>query len=122
MSAHELTPHSGAPEHRIVRVGWDAALSTFFAQVLDEDDDEILDVVWLGTDPLEISDPGTVIDAVRPYANVPDNLAKALADEAAAEGNRFAGRPGSQIVAETTLARGVSPERAAAIFSELDGS
>jgi hypothetical protein len=86
MSRHTLTPLDGK-ENLTVVVGWDPPLRTYFAQVMDftaenEDaDDEQIDHLWIGTDWDEIQQPGQVLDAVRPYATVPADLAAALFED-----------------------------------------
>ncbi|GGN39789.1 hypothetical protein FHR83_006641 [Actinoplanes campanulatus] len=79
MTRHELTSDGGFE----VVVGWDRPLNTFFAQVFDvhkpEDDAEVL---WIGVSLREIHDPQQVIDAVRPYAQIPADLEFRLYQEA----------------------------------------
>lgn len=120
MSSHELTPLPGAPSTRRIHIGWDSPLSTFFVQVLDQDDEgETDEVLWRGTDPHEITEARTVLDLVRPYAAVSDGLEQALIAEAAAEGERFAGRVGTTLVGEATLTRVTDPDQAVAILADL---
>lgn len=85
MSRYQLQP---LPEYEGVyeiAVGWDPPLNTFFAQVLHLDDDmadEHGEVLWIGGMPTEIHDHGKVIDAVRPYAVIPPDLAFKLYGDA----------------------------------------
>ncbi|MFI0796598.1 hypothetical protein ACH4OY_28520 [Micromonospora rubida] len=79
----------------IVRVGWDRPLRSFFAQVintgvLDEESPDAMPV-WLGAAEC-VTDPETVIEAVRPYAVIPDTLRTDLEADRAWEGTRA--RPG----------------------------
>jgi len=79
MSRYELIPLA-RPALEIA-VGWDTPLSTFFAQVVDcdrhEDDPERY-VRWIGCTPGEFRDPLTVIEAVKAYAVIPDDLYSSL--------------------------------------------
>lgn len=83
MSRHVLAAAPGFE----VTIGWDARLGTYFAIVLspsEEDADP-----WrlnVGTEPGEIKNPARVIELVRPYAQIPDDLLDQLAHEAAAAG------------------------------------
>ena len=86
MSQHRLQPLSPDSPTKIV-VGWDPPLRTFFAQVFSGDDGSDL-ILWTGTSFDEIPDPREVVDQVRPYAQVSDNLISMLADDAAREGVR----------------------------------
>ncbi|MFI7510879.1 hypothetical protein ACIBSS_29080 [Micromonospora aurantiaca] len=79
----------------IVRVGWDRPLRSFFAQVintgvLDEESPDAMPV-WLGAAE-RVTDPETVIEAVRPYAAIPGTLRADLEADRAWEGTRA--RPG----------------------------
>lgn len=92
MSRHSLTPKPDYRHHLII-VGWDRPLGTFFAHVhpqdhptADRDDTDSASPVrmWLGDDE-SIGDPRTVIDAVRPYAEIPDHLYDTLKAEQASQ-------------------------------------
>lgn len=94
MSSHQLDALPGRDGY-IVRVGWDRPLHSFFAQVintgvLDEESPDAMPV-WLGAAEC-ITDPETVIEAVRPYAVIPDTLRADLEADRAWEGTRA--RPG----------------------------
>jgi hypothetical protein len=120
MASHELQTLPDAPAQRTVRIGWDAPLATYFIQVLDEDEEgETVAVLWRGTDPHEIPEARTALDLVRPYATVDDGLEEVLIAEAAAEGERFAGRVGTALVGEATLTRVTDPDQAVAILTDL---
>lgn len=69
--------------HTVV-VGWDRPMGTFFGHVQDltineEDRDPI--IVWLGGDFGEITSAATLIERIRPYAVIPDNLQATLEAE-----------------------------------------
>lgn len=73
-----LDPLDGAADREIV-VGWDPSLGTFFAYVADLDpQDEDLFLLDIGTRPDEILDPDRIVEAVRPYAEIPDTLTDTL--------------------------------------------
>lgn len=83
MSRHELIPRSRPA--LAIAVGWDPPLGTFFAQVFDHDldeDDPKHTIKWIGCTPGEFRDPLSVIEAVKPYALIPDDLHANLYAEA----------------------------------------
>nr|BFE51203.1 hypothetical protein GCM10017745_46300 [Saccharothrix mutabilis subsp. capreolus] len=67
---------SGPSSDREVYVGWDNALQTYFAQVIDGTDQHGEDIltVDLGNDVNQVTDAAEVIEALRPYAEIPDEL------------------------------------------------
>jgi len=70
-------------------IGWDRPLATYFAQVLSPDgDDEEATYLWVGTSREEITNARAVIDMVRPYAEIPDDLYHTLCADAGHEGER----------------------------------
>jgi hypothetical protein len=71
-----------------VLVGWEKAFGSFWAHVYLADDDSGYPTPSreIGGDFREVKDPEVVIDFVRPYAQVPENLAIVLAADAEAEG------------------------------------
>ncbi|WP_433531231.1 hypothetical protein ACQPYA_03730 [Micromonospora sp. CA-263727] len=90
MSSRQLDALPGRDGY-IVRVGWDRPLRSFFAQVinlgvLDEESPDAMPV-WLGAGET-VSDSETVIEAVRPYAVIPDTLRADLEADRAWEGTR----------------------------------
>lgn len=98
MSRHEIDPLAEAAiTHGAlsVAIGWDAPLNSYFAIVQWEDDDvgdtdRIL--LWIGTRYGEILEPDTVIDAIRPFAAVRDDLVATLCGDRVREGSRPRGR------------------------------
>lgn len=84
MSRYTLDPHL-ADGTIVATVGWDAALETFFGQVeqfLPGLENGML--AWFGQTTGEISDVGTLIWLMRPWADVPEEIEAALkADRAA---------------------------------------
>ncbi|WP_329060470.1 hypothetical protein [Amycolatopsis sp. NBC_01480] len=63
-----------------VYVGWDEPLQTYFAQVFNGTDEHGEDrlTVDVGNAIGEVTNPGGVIAAVRPYAQIPDELGELL--------------------------------------------
>ncbi|MEV7775430.1 hypothetical protein [Kitasatospora sp. NPDC086791] len=123
--AHDLTPIEGSPADREVRIGWDGPLSTYFLQVLDYPSDpdveeEVIEVVWMGAAPFEHPEPDDLLEIVRQYAEVPDDLAPRLAADKASGSGVFAGRVGTHLVGESTLAEVTRPEQAVQIFTALE--
>ncbi|MEV0766264.1 hypothetical protein [Nocardia sp. NPDC050435] len=77
----------GVPDRRVF-IGWDRGLGTFFVRVTDgfDDDGELVLRLMLGTCPDEISTAAAAIEAIRPYAIIPDNLPAVLAAQHDAPG------------------------------------
>ncbi|MEV4046060.1 hypothetical protein [Streptomyces sp. NPDC049744] len=122
MSSHTLTPLGGAPAGRTVRVGWDAPLGTFFASAWDEPADEDADadhLVFAGASPYDISDPATVVELVTPYAVIPEGLREQLLADRDREGDRFRGRPATELVGTAALPYARSARQADAIRAAL---
>ncbi len=83
MSRHTLAPLLTT---QTVVVGWDRPMGTYFAHVHDltinEDEADPI-IAWFGGDFREITTAAALIEAVRPYAVVPDTLEAVLDAEAA---------------------------------------
>lgn len=81
MSRIRLQPNDNHANREIgIYIGWEPALKTYFAQVfdgIDADGEEIMPVD-LGNDPREIHTPDAAIEALRPYADIPDDLYQRL--------------------------------------------
>jgi hypothetical protein len=64
-----------------VAIGWDNPMLTFFATVEwlkgDEDDDDTI-VLWLGDTPHELSAPEQMVEQLRPYFDLTDDLLEQL--------------------------------------------
>jgi len=94
MSRHELNPLAQpANTHGAlsIAIGWDAPLNSYFAIVQREDDDVDdgeRDLLWIGARYGEILEPDTVIEAIRPFAAIRDNLAATLGADRLREGSR----------------------------------
>lgn len=101
MISYTLVPREGAPPRRLVHIGWDAPLSSFFVHVLDTlPDGEPLDVKWIGASPHEVADVDVALRVVTAYAAVPRDLRQKLLNDQAREGDRFADRPGADLIIE----------------------
>lgn len=79
MSRHTIEPR--LPHHHgyEIAVGWDAPMGTFFAEVIEPN---LSIPVDLGHSSERILNPGVVLDAIRPYADIPPGLHDALMCEA----------------------------------------
>jgi len=89
MSRHELDPLAQAASTHgalSIAIGWDPPLNSYFAIIQREDDDR--DLLWIGTRYGEIVEPDTAIDAIRPFATIPDDLAATLGADRLCEGGR----------------------------------
>ncbi|MFD9686807.1 hypothetical protein ACFWXO_13730 [Kitasatospora sp. NPDC059088] len=122
--SYDLTPLEGSPADREVRIGWDGPLSSYFLQVLDypsdpDAEEEVVELVWMGAAPFEHPEPDDLLEVARQFAEVPDDLASRLAADKASGTSTFAGRVGTHLVGESTLAEVTSPEQAAQIFTAL---
>lgn len=80
MSRHLLQPHEQTT--REVVVGWDGRMGTFYGLAIGHDNTVL---VGRGDPADRIYRPELVLDALRPYAFVPDGLASQLLHEALAE-------------------------------------
>jgi hypothetical protein len=67
------------PKHEI-SVGWDAPLTTFFAQVFDSDSEDDMDepVLWLGDEPMQIPTLELLIQRLAPFASIPPDILEKL--------------------------------------------
>lgn len=80
MTQHFLTPKN--PEQAdVIIVGYDPPLSTFFAQVYKQTDDEPAWVLWEGCRPGQLAYAYEVLDLVSGHAYIPDGLWDELDDD-----------------------------------------
>lgn len=78
MSRHVFPGHTGATS---VALGWDRPLTTFFVQVFrpdPEENGEEMSFIWKGTAPGELPSPAAAIEIARPWATLPDDIARTL--------------------------------------------
>lgn len=88
MSQHKLPPHVAGRE---VLIGWDPPFGSFYVHVTDptkDEDDVAYDLLWIGCSPGEIPAAEEAVEAVRPFARVPDGLVDLLGADARREGSR----------------------------------
>jgi hypothetical protein len=81
VSRYELPSALPAGDRIEVVVGWDPPLKTFFAQVWDrtkDEDEPGAELLWIGCSPRELNDVQQVMDAVAPWAKMPDPVKRAL--------------------------------------------
>jgi hypothetical protein len=126
VSRHTIPNAPGSPEGRETTVGWDPPLATFFAMAMDpptssDPDDDPIEVFWHGCTPYELPTIGDLARALaRHGVELPVGIARQLAEDHAAEGQRFAGRPATRMVAAMSAAY-AGPEQAERISAALTG-
>ena len=67
--------------HCRIDVGWDNPLETFFVQVWDERTNDEWAQYWAGTLTGEVPTLSRLIDLVRPYGEVPEEVLRGLKDD-----------------------------------------
>jgi hypothetical protein len=79
-SRYDFPGHN--PNHQI-SVGWDAPLTTFFAQVLDSssDDHEDEPILWLGLEPMQIPTCEMLIKELAEVATIPPDILQNLEND-----------------------------------------
>lgn len=83
MSRHQLNPRDHTT--REAAVGWDSRTGTFYALVISHANTILVD---RGTPEDRIYRPELVLDAIRPYAVIPDGLGELLMREALTDTRR----------------------------------
>ncbi|MFD8529456.1 hypothetical protein ACFV0L_18750 [Streptosporangium canum] len=120
MSRHIIPNPHGYPDNRVITVGWDRPLATFFAMSFNphaSGDD--VESFWIGATPCEIPTVEVLAQSLVEYeVELPPDIKDLLAVEARVEGPGFAGRPASRIVAESVRPH-VPAEQIARINSAL---
>lgn len=83
-----LTPTEDSAPEREIYIGWDRGLGTYFAQVFDGVDSTGEEIISLdlGNEPGEIATAAEAVEAVRSYAEIPEELASTLAEQQSAPG------------------------------------
>jgi len=91
MSRYVIPPDD---RHFQVIVGWDAPLTTFFAQVFDTtveaEEDDAACVLWVGGDLQAITTVATLQDALQAYATMPADVVALLQHDQATTSPRSA--------------------------------
>ncbi|WP_433426264.1 hypothetical protein ACQP1V_43145 (plasmid) [Microtetraspora malaysiensis] len=101
MSRYVIPNPPGFPAGREITVGWDAPLDSFFASATDLDPEEGEIEVWaIGDSPCEIPTVAQLDAALYEHGvGLDGDMAVILAADKASEGERFAGRPATQLIA-----------------------
>jgi hypothetical protein len=71
------------PNH-LISVGWDAPLTTFFAQVFDssdDDEDKNEPILWLGDEPRQIPTLEMLVKELAPFASIPPDILQNLEND-----------------------------------------
>ncbi|MEU7891737.1 hypothetical protein AB0B45_02605 [Nonomuraea sp. NPDC049152] len=104
MSRYTIPNAPGAPEDRVTTVGWDGPLNSYFAMAFDPPttgDEDYAEVFWIGYTPCELPDVASLVTALRAHGvEVPPFTLDALRMDKPNEGENFAGRPATRLIAE----------------------
>ncbi|MGI5281705.1 hypothetical protein ACQEVF_59190 [Nonomuraea polychroma] len=124
MSRYTIPNPPEWPHTRVITVGWDGPLSTYWATAFDppasiEEDD--VEVFWIGYTPCELPDVQSLVTALRERGvEVPPFTVETLRMDKPTEGENFAGRPATRIIAEMTRPH-VPADQQARIDAALNG-
>ncbi|MFB4284897.1 hypothetical protein ACBJ59_57185 [Nonomuraea sp. MTCD27] len=106
MSRYTIPNAPGSPDKRVTTVGWDAPLNTYWATAFDPPasiDEEDVEVFWIGYTPCALPDVESLATALREHGvELPPATLDKLRRDKPAEGEQFAGRPATQLIAEMT--------------------
>ncbi|GAA4946351.1 hypothetical protein HD597_006798 [Nonomuraea thailandensis] len=106
MSRYTIPNPPDSPEDRVITVGWDAPLNTYWATAFDPPasiDGEDVEVFWIGYTPCELPDVESLATALRKHGvEIPPFTVEALRVDKPGEGESFAGRPATKLIAEMT--------------------
>lgn len=106
MSRYTIPNASDSPEGRVTTVGWDAPLNTYWATAFDppaSGDEEEVEVFWIGYTPCALPDVESLVTALAEHGvEIPPSTLDTLRTDKPSEGERFAGRPASKLIAEMT--------------------
>jgi hypothetical protein len=106
MSRYTIPNARGAPDQRVTTVGWDAPLNTYWATAIDPPasiDGEDVEVFWIGYTPCALPDVASLVTALREHGvEIPPFTLDALSRDKPGEGEQFAGRPATKLIAEMT--------------------
>ncbi|NRQ31329.1 hypothetical protein HII36_05680 [Nonomuraea sp. NN258] len=124
MSRYTIPNAPGSPDERVTTVGWDAPLNTYWATAFDppapgaEDD---VEVFWIGYTPCALPDVESLVTALREHGvEIPPSTLTKLRADKPIEGEQFAGRPATRLIAEMTRPH-VSVDQQARIDAALQG-
>ena len=90
-----MSQHIIKHQHYEIRLGWDAALETYYASVVNSSDEEF-PIIWIGTSLNEYPEPGAFLNVLKRElikaeildVNIPLSI-KELTKEKEAEGSTF---------------------------------
>ncbi|MEV4472853.1 hypothetical protein [Nonomuraea sp. NPDC049504] len=106
MSRYTIPNPPDSPESRTITVGWDPPLNTYWATAFDPPapgDEDDVEVFWIGYTPCELPDVESLATALREHGvEIPPFTLDALRADKPTEGERFAGRPATRIIADAT--------------------
>ncbi|UBU16633.1 hypothetical protein [Nonomuraea gerenzanensis] len=106
MSRYTIPNAPGSPDTRVTTVGWDAPLNTYWATAFDPPtsiDGEDAEVFWIGYTPCALPDVASLVTALHEYGvKIPPFTLDALGRDKPTEGEQFAGRPATKLIAEMT--------------------
>ncbi|MBT2234800.1 hypothetical protein [Nonomuraea sp. NEAU-A123] len=124
MSSYTIPNPPDSPESRVTKVGWDAPCNTYWATAFDPPasiDEEDVEVFWIGYTPCELPDVESLVTALREQGiEIPPSTVDKLRADKPAEGESFAGRPATQLIAEMTRPH-VPVDQQARIDAALQG-
>ncbi len=89
MSRYEIPALN--PQHTVT-VGWDNPLITFFCQVakpLEDEDEEDPIILWVGTEPQEVTTPEDLARHLAPFADLSKETIDRLRTDRAAKINQL---------------------------------
>ncbi|MFI6497133.1 hypothetical protein [Nonomuraea typhae] len=106
MSRYTIPNAPGSPNKRVTTVGWDAPLNTYWATAFDppaSTDQEDIEVFWIGDTPCALPEVESLATALHEHGvEIPPFTLEALRRDKPNEGERFAGRPATNLIAEMT--------------------
>ncbi|WP_214317084.1 hypothetical protein [Nonomuraea sediminis] len=126
MSRHIIPNPPGSPLRRVTSVGWDRPLATFFAMSFDppapgDEFDNEIEVFWIGATPCEIPTVEALAHTLAEHhVELPGDIKRLLAVEAKVEGQGFAGRPATSVIAAAVRPH-VPADQQARIDAALEG-
>lgn len=68
----------GLKPNHLISVGWDAPLTTFFAQVFDSSSNDDEPILWLGLEPMQIPTLEMLVKELAEVATIPPDILQHL--------------------------------------------
>jgi hypothetical protein len=81
MTANSRYHFPGHHPNHLISVGWDAPLTTFFAQIFSSDEDEDEPILWLGDEPRQIPTLEMLVKEVAEVATIPPDILENLVQD-----------------------------------------